>query len=243
MAAIKTATRKTPVSRGPKMSGLLKAIEDLWTAIERNHPELRKALTVFVIQSNPRMTTLGHFAPGRWRTQTLNGRKGAKPVAEKDVHEVALVSAYLKRMAGSNGVGEDEDTAHGLAETVIHEAAHALGHVRGIVTTSGQGRYHNAQYALVAAEVGLEVSRTTYGWSSTALTPEVKKTYRKEIAVIRRALQMYRLADPRGKKKGNDRNRVPLVCGCGRNIGASRMEVEVGGIFCAHCEQEFRPKN
>lgn len=42
-----------------------------------------------------------------------------------------------------------EGLARGPADvlaTLLHEAAHALAHVRGIQDTSRQGRWHNAQF-------------------------------------------------------------------------------------------------
>ena len=43
---------------------------------------------------------------------------------------------------------------------LLHEAAHALADARGITDTSRQGRYHNKKYALLAAELGLDVAET-----------------------------------------------------------------------------------
>ena len=40
--------------------------------------------------------------------------------------------------------------------TLLHEAAHALAHARGIKDTSRQGRYHNKHFKTLAEELGLD---------------------------------------------------------------------------------------
>jgi hypothetical protein len=56
------------------------------------------------------------------------------------------------------GEGLARGPAHVLA-TLLHEAAHALAHVRGIKDTPRQGRWHNARFKALAQEVGIEVSK------------------------------------------------------------------------------------
>ena len=41
--------------------------------------------------------------------------------------------------------------------TLLHEAAHALAHARGIKDTSRQGRYHNKHFKTCAEQLGLAV--------------------------------------------------------------------------------------
>ena len=47
-------------------------------------------------------------------------------------------------------------TAHDVLGTLLHEAAHALAHARGIKDTSRQGRYHNKHFKTLAEELGLD---------------------------------------------------------------------------------------
>ena len=74
--------------------------------------------------------------------------------------------------AGDSAVGEavrlpevfvgGEGLARGPADvlgTLLHEAAHALAHVRGIKDTSRQGRWHNARFKALAEELGTEVTK------------------------------------------------------------------------------------
>jgi hypothetical protein len=62
-----------------------------------------------------------------------------------------------------------EGLARGPADvlgTLLHEAAHALAHVRGIKDTSRQGRWHNARFKALAEEIGIQVTRdASIGWS------------------------------------------------------------------------------
>jgi hypothetical protein len=235
MPATKAVTKPRTV-RGIKMSNLIASVEVLGQAIDKNHPELKKGETIYVVQSSPRMTKLGHFAPGRWKTMSANGK------GDRDVHEVALVAEFLDRKAA--GAAGDDNVAFDLAEVVLHEAAHALAHVRGVKTTSGGGRYHNSAYLGVAEEIGLAVSKTaSYGYSQTALLSETKTKYRKEIAGIKKALRMYRKADPKGHGKKTDRNYVSCSCSCGRTIRMSKTTLAEGDIYCGQCQQEFGAEN
>ena len=52
--------------------------------------------------------------------------------------------------------------------TLLHEATHALAHVRGVQDTSRQGRYHNRRFRDLAEEIGLDVREVpVIGWSDT----------------------------------------------------------------------------
>ena len=54
---------------------------------------------------------------------------------------------------------------------ILHEAAHALAHARGIKDTSRQGRYHNKQFKTCAEELGLTVEHDQRnGWSASTIT-------------------------------------------------------------------------
>ena len=75
----------------------------------------------------------GHHAPGRWN------------VAGEQLTEIMISGEGLRR------------TAREVLATLLHEAAHALAHARGIKDTSRQGRYHNTKFKKCAEEVGLAV--------------------------------------------------------------------------------------
>ncbi|WP_297495484.1 hypothetical protein [Pseudonocardia sp.] len=42
-----------------------------------------------------------------------------------------------------------------MLATLLHEAAHALAHVRGIKDSSRQGRWHNAKFKALSEELGI----------------------------------------------------------------------------------------
>ena len=80
--------------------------------------------------------------------------------------------------------------------TLLHEAVHALGHVRGIQDTSRQSRYHNRKFRDLAREVGLDVREVpVIGWSQTHV-PEITITeYAVVIDALREALTIHRYSE------------------------------------------------
>ena len=75
--------------------------------------------------------------------------------------------------------GEVVNDPERVLGTLLHEAAHALAHLRGIKDTSRGGRYHNAEFRTLAAEVGLDAAQVgTLGWSDTSLTEDTRAAYR-----------------------------------------------------------------
>ena len=68
--------------------------------------------------------------------------------------------------------------------TLLHEAAHALADARGITDTSRQGRYHNKKYALLAAELGLDVAEDSrFGWTVTTVPDATAGRYATQLAL------------------------------------------------------------
>jgi hypothetical protein len=161
---------------------------------------------------------LGHFAAMRWRTDA----EGAELLAEVFV--------------GGEGL------ARGPAEvlgTLLHEAAHALAHVRGIKDTSRQGRWHNARFKALTEEVGIEVTKDArIGWSPTALAEATREAYADTIAALGAALRLYRSAeitDTGTRKPGPP----PCVCACGRRIRVASSVLAAGPITCGVCGVDF----
>ena len=75
----------------------------------------------------------GHHAPGRWN-------------AAGEQYAEIMISGEGLRRAPADVLG-----------TLLHEAAHALAHARGIKDTSRQGRYHNKHFKAHAEQLGLTV--------------------------------------------------------------------------------------
>ncbi len=75
-----------------------------------------------------------------------------------------------------------------VLQTMLHEAAHALAHVRGIKDTSRSGnRYHNSAFAELAEELGLKRPQTrsnSIGYSACTITEETVKTYESTIKAL-----------------------------------------------------------
>jgi len=82
--------------------------------------------------------------------------------------------------------------------TLLHEAAHALAHVRDIKDTSRQGRWHNAKFKALAEELGIEVAKDPrIGWSPTAIPASTREEYAEVIDELGRVLRLHRARRPR----------------------------------------------
>jgi hypothetical protein len=85
--------------------------------------------------------------------------------------------------------------------TLLHEAAHALAHVRDIKDTSRQGRWHNAKFKALAEELGIEVAKDPrIGWSPTAIPASTREEYAEVIDELGRVAA----AAPGGRGGGRE---------------------------------------
>jgi hypothetical protein len=74
--------------------------------------------------------------------------------------------------------GHGTNRAEDVAVTLIHEAAHADNHLRGVQGCSNRGRYHNRKFAEVAVALGLSVIRDPrYGHRTPSLQPSAREEY------------------------------------------------------------------
>ena len=128
-------------------SRILKVLEDIWLEIRRWHPEIPSVAIIIASGTDGKQTRLGHHAPGRWN------------VAGEQRTEIMISGEGLRRSPGE------------VLGTLLHEAAHALAHARGIKDTSRQGRYHNKHFKTHAEELGLTVEHDDRnGWSTSTIT-------------------------------------------------------------------------
>ena len=197
------------------------------------------------IGTAPGTVRLGHFAPARWATDAA--------ATETPVHELFI---------GGEGLARGPVN---LLATLLHEAAHALAHARGIQDTSRQGRYHNTRYRAVAEELGITVAQVgAIGWSDTTVPTTTTDAYAVEVADLGQAIRAYRRAeggrmlptDPNGGDADGDaddgeeedreakkrRNGVALLCGCqpvARRIRLALSVAETGPITCGVCGHNF----
>jgi hypothetical protein len=204
-------------------SGLIVALEAAWAAIREIHSVVPPAVIVTgagSIGGRGRLR-LGHFAATRWRA----GQEG-------ELCEVFVGGEGLVRGAAA------------VLGTLLHEAAHALAHARGIKETSRQGRYHNRNFKELAEELGLSVAHDPQlGWSPTTLTEDAAATYAQPIAALDAAITSYRRSeDPSGATRGASRNLIACVCRCGRRLRMARSVLAAGPVICGVCNTGFVPE-
>ena len=164
---------------------------------------------------------------------TREGQRGHLGVADLHAHRVLLCVAF----------GLDAQPKE-LLGTLLHEAAHGLGHAGSVRTTSRNGRYHNAKYRQLAEELGLEVAQVgTIGWSDTSVPAAVAERYRPVLEDLGKALVLWRRADAAGSGGGGERSRNLLACRCRceppRAIRVAQKTLGLGPITCGACLEEF----
>lgn len=221
-------------------SDLVAACEAGWAAIQAIHPHVPD--TVIVLGTGVergRLVKLGHWWGGQWR------------VGAEARGEVLLAGEALHL------------PPEAVFEVLLHEAAHGLAAARNIRDTSRGGRYHNANYKAVAAEVGLKPRRfDPYGFARTELTPATAETYADVIAGIGARMRLARgLPAQRavgieggvegitggGKEVGGGRTNGAKTgppaaeCGCepGRKLRMAPSVLERGPVICGLCGSEF----
>ncbi len=208
----------TPTQPG---ADLLRAFERAWQAIAAEHPDLPPVLMVSGAGSDGRANgqiTLGHFAAERWQPT----KQKTPPLPELFV-------------AGEGLVREPPD----VFATLLHEAAHALANARSIRDTSRDGRYHNRQFANIATELGLDVTRHPIrGFSETTLTATATRRYHHAITALGTALTVRRSLEPTTRVKAS-RNALACECACGRRIRVAPSILEQAPIRCDACHQPF----
>lgn len=180
---------------------------------------------------------LGHHAADRWVDADMRGRDPELFIAGETI-------------AAGGGL---------VLETMLHEAAHALAHVRGIKDTSSAGRWHNKKFAALAEELGLqppERAAKVIGFSECLIT---KATMRRYAAAVRRLDEAglpylpdgpagdgtEGTEDPaagvkdEGEKTGGKRVVVECSCESPRRLRVTPKILQEGEIQCGNCEQPF----
>lgn len=192
---------------------ILDALNVTFRAIRERFPELPNA--VLVVGPGSRKTW-GHFAPSSWDSKTAK-------------HEIQITGERLS-------FGPD-----GVLETLLHEAAHMLGHEREIKDTSRNGRFHNKRFGALAVEVGLVVPATNSatGYNETQLTETTKREYKAELAILKKALKAYRI--PVGEKPPAPKTTIRVECEC-RGVTIPITFFEKGALLCEECGVHFEPK-
>lgn len=198
---------------------LVGEITATWRQIQLRHPELPAVMFTLGEGGGPDgRQRLGHFLAGGWV------RRGS----EDRVHEVFV---------GAEGLAAG---AEELLDTLLHEAAHALAHVRGVQDTSRQGRYHNARFRDVAREIGLVCTQSAGdGWAQTQLDDTTRARYTRQVTRLDKAIGGHRVTRMRRRRRASSNNGTALVCDCGRKVRVAPSIAALGPILCGVCDAAF----
>jgi DnaJ domain/SprT-like family len=207
---------------GPQAaSRILKVLEDTWLEIRRWHPDIPPAVIIIASGTDGKHPRWGHHAPGRWN------------VAGQQYAEVMISGEGLRH------------TPNEVLGTLLHEAAHALAHARGIKDTSRQGRYHNKHFKTHAEQVGLTVEHDDrFGWSATKITSATEFAYARQLRDLAEAMTMWRYGETTtGPTTRRNTNLIAAVCPCGRSIRVAASTLAEAPITCQACDGDFQAKN
>jgi hypothetical protein len=206
---------------GTAASRILKVLEATWLEIRRWHPDIPPAIFIIASGTDGKQARLGHHAPGRWN------------VAGQQYAEVMISGEGLRR------------TPDDVLGTLLHEAAHALAHARGIKDTSRQGRYHNKHYKTCAEEIGLAVTHDDrHGWSASTITDVTKIAYARQLAGLAQAMTIWRHGETTtGPAPRRNSNFIAAACPCGRSIRVAASTLAEAPITCQACDGDFQAKN
>ena len=201
-------------------SRILKVLEDIWLEIRRWHPEIPRAVIIIASGTDGKQTRLGHHAPGRWN------------VAGEQRTEIMISGEGLRRSSAE------------VLGTLLHEAAHALAHARGIKDTSRQGRYHNKHFKNCAEELGLTVEHDDRnGWSASTITSLTQTAYARQLDALTQAMTLWRHGETiTGATPRRNTNFIAAVCPCGRSIRVAASTLAEAPIVCLACGGKFQAK-
>jgi curved DNA-binding protein CbpA len=202
-------------------SRILKVLEDTWLEIRRWHPEIPPAVIIIASGTDGKHPRWGHHAPGRWN------------VAGQQYAEIMISGEGLRR------------TPNEVLGTLLHEAAHALAHARGIKDTSRQGRYHNKHFKNCAEELGLAVEHDDRtGWSASTITDVTQIAYARQLHDLAEAMTLWRHGETTtGPTTRRNTNLIAAVCPCGRSIRVAASTLAEAPITCQACDGDFQAKN
>jgi len=202
-------------------SRILKILEDIWLEIRRWHPEIPAAVIIIASGTDGKHPRWGHHAPGRWN------------VAGEQRTEIMISGEGLRR------------SSRDVLGTLLHEAAHALAHARGIKDTSRQGRYHNKHFKTLAEELGLIAEHDPrIGWSASTITDVTKIAYARQLRDLTEAMTLWRHSEsatsPTTRRNSNF---IAAACPCGRSIRVAASTLAEAPITCQACDGDFQAKN
>uniref|UniRef100_UPI003F49AF91 hypothetical protein n=1 Tax=unclassified Streptomyces TaxID=2593676 RepID=UPI003F49AF91 len=149
-------------------SRIIDALEKAWSAIRAEHPEVPRVVMITGSGRDGRGSLKwGHFGADFWTVE--NGEK------KRRAPEL-FAGGELLSLGGRRTM-----------QTLLHEAAHAVAHVRKIKDTSSAGRYHNKRFARIAEEMGLKAPTTpvsVLGFSDCQITDATATRYAAAIEAL-----------------------------------------------------------
>jgi curved DNA-binding protein CbpA len=201
-------------------SRILKILEDTWLEIRRWHPEIPPVVIIIASGTEGKHPRWGYHAPDRWNVAGLQ---------------------YAEIMISGEGLRRSPADVLG---TLLHEAAHALAHARGIKDTSRQSRYHNKQFKNCAEELGLTTEHDQRnGWSASTITKNTEAAYARQLAALGEAMTLWRHGETlTGTTPRRTSNFIAAICPCGRSIRLAASTLAEAPITCAACDGKFQAK-
>jgi hypothetical protein len=199
---------------------LVQVLEEVWLAIRRRHPQIPAVVIIVASGTETRQTRWGHFASARW-------------YVEHDERAEVMISGEALRLTPAE-----------VLAVILHEAAHALAHARGIKDTSRQGRYHNKQFKNSAEELGLIVVHDQRnGWSASRVTHDTEYAYEDQLSALAEAMTLWRRSETTtGPGTRRNTNLLAAACSCGRSIRVAASTLAEAPITCQACDGDFQPK-
>lgn len=218
------------------LSQVIQELERAWHEIQNNHPDL----------------------PDTIITSSRRRHRSEKNTRAQHCAEVWSAGSE-KRLAEVTIFGERfMDGAEQVMQSLLHEAAHALAHTRGIKDTSNKNRFHNRRFVALAEELGLEgpaeSGGTALGYSNCVITEATAQKYELQIKNIENVLNMYVPPAPEEEKEPK-KPTAKAQCECPSERDDEEFntitwakwmqkKLEATGIpplICGVCRQAFNP--
>jgi hypothetical protein len=247
-------------------SGLIAALEQTWADIRRRTPQLPEVVVVTGTGLSSGAVHVdakwGHFGADHW----VEGH----PTEEGQGAALDLSATRRKPELFVAGECLAEGPRQTL-QTMLHEAVHALAHVRGVRDTSRGGKYHNKrEFVALAGELGLawpdgQRPHPVIGFSEVTLTEQALADYADTLAYLGAAIRLYRdtfrrlgLVGGQGQGEGQEGQdgdgqqptgkageRFKVACGCQppRSFWIRAKQYTPGPISCGVCGQDFQPQD
>jgi DnaJ domain len=198
---------------------LVHVLEDIWLAIRRHHGQVPLVVIILASGTETRQPRWGHFASGRWHV-------GIDQRAE------VMISGEALRLTPSE-----------VLAVILHEAAHALAHARGIKDTSRQSRYHNKQFKNCAEELGLAIEHDDKnGWAASKITHHAEHAYTDQLDALAEAMTLWRASETSSPTTRRNTNLIAAACPCGRSIRVAASTLAEAPITCQACDGDFHAK-